>query len=113
MTDLVRSAGRMPARQPLLGSALGWDPFRNFFTGASAFTGIDVTRTDDGGYAVEIPVAGFKPEEIDVTLEDEVLTVRGKSEKRQFTRSLLLPDDIDADNIDAKVENGLLTLGLH
>ena len=48
-----------------------------------------------------------------MTLEDSVLTVSGKSEKRQFTRSLLLPEQIDGENIEAKVEHGLLTLGLH
>jgi HSP20 family protein len=101
MADLVRS------------ETLGWDPFRNFFTGANALGGIDVTRNADGGFTVEIPVAGFKPDQIDVTLEDNVLTVTGKSEKRQFTRSLLLPEHIDAENIEARVEHGLLTLGLH
>jgi HSP20 family protein len=92
------------------GHLLGFDPFRNF-TGASL--GVEVTRTDDGGYTVELPVAGYKPDEIDVTLEDNVLTVVGKSEKRNFTRSLLLPEEIDGENIGAKVEHGLLTLTLN
>jgi HSP20 family protein len=93
--------------------AFGWDPFRNFFTGANALGGIDVARRDNGGFQVEMAVAGFKPEEIDVTLDDGVLTVSGKSEKRQFTRSLLLPEHIDSENIEARVEHGLLTLVLN
>ncbi|MFY9779892.1 MAG: Hsp20 family protein [Candidatus Baltobacteraceae bacterium] len=106
-----------PTRGPLaartaFGELLGFDPFRNFFTGFGQVAGLDVTRDDAGGYTVEIPVAGFKPNEIDVTLEDDVLTITGKTEKRQFRRSLLLPEDIDSENIGAKVENGLLTLTL-
>lgn len=115
MADIARTTRQTPARSPF-GDGLGWDPFRNFFTGpgsVGSFAGVEVTRTENGGYHVEIPVAGFKPEEIDVTLDDDVLTVAGKSDRRQFTRSLLLPDEIDAENIEAKVEHGLLSLDLN
>ena len=90
----------------------GWDPFRNFFSNNAAVAGLDITRNDNG-YTVEIPVAGYRPEDINITLENGVLQVSGKTEKRSFTRSFVLPDEIDADNIDAKVENGLLTLTLN
>ncbi len=90
---------------------LGWDPFRSLFGSWSPGVGIDVTRTDTG-YEVEMPVAGFAPNQIEVTVEDGVLTASGKSEKRTFRRSVVLPEEIDADAIDAKVENGLLTLTL-
>jgi HSP20 family protein len=112
MTTLVSRSDRT-ARPRTFGEALGWDPFRNFYTGATALAGIDVARTEQGGYRVEIPVAGFKPEEIEITLEDNVLTLNGKGERRQFTRSLLLPDEIDGENIGANVEHGLLTLTLN
>ncbi len=102
-----------PIASRAFGDVLGFDPFRNFFTGGGHFAGIEVTRTEQGGYSVEIPVAGYKADEIDVTLEDNVLTVVGKSDRRQFTRSLMLPDEIDGDNIGANVENGLLTLTLN
>ena len=101
-----------PAPPSLVGELLGWDPFRNFYTGAGPLAGLEVNRTENG-YAVEIPVAGYKPDEIDVTLEDNVLTVSGKTERRQFKRSLLLPEDIDGDNIQAKVEHGMLSLTLN
>ena len=90
----------------------GWDPFRNFFSNMPTVAGLDITRTDNG-YAVEIPVAGYRPDDINITLENGVLQVSGKTEKRSFTRSFVLPDEIDAENIDAKVENGLLTLTLN
>jgi HSP20 family protein len=88
-----------------------WDPFRTFFDGFSGAFGVDVTRTDTG-YQVELPVPGYKPNEIEVTVEDSVLTVTGKNERRSFTRSLVLPEEINADGIEAKVEHGMLTLTL-
>jgi len=88
------------------------DPFRNFFSNATALSGLDINRTDNG-FVVEVPVAGYKPDEIDITMENGVLSLSGKSEKRSFTRSLLLPDEINDEAIEAKVEHGLLTLTLN
>jgi HSP20 family molecular chaperone IbpA len=88
---------------------LGYDPFRRFFTNVDPQ--IDVIRTEQG-FEVEIPVAGFKTEQIELVVKENVLTLSGKSERRAFSRSLKLPDEIDGQNIEASVENGLLTLVL-
>jgi HSP20 family protein len=93
------------------GELWGFDPFRNFVNTMNGFSGVEVGRTDTG-YIVEMPVAGFKPEQIDVTLEDAILTVNGKSDKRSFTRSLSVPEDVDEERIEARVEDGMLTLTL-
>jgi HSP20 family protein len=85
------------------GELWGFDPFR--------FSGIDVARTETG-YSIEMPVAGFKPEQIDVTLEDGVLSVIGKNEKRSFSRSISVPEDVDEERIEAHVQDGMLTLTL-
>jgi HSP20 family molecular chaperone IbpA len=90
---------------------LGWDPFRGLLGNWGSSLGIDITRTETG-YEIEMPVAGFTPEQIEVTIEDGVLTASGKNDKRSFRRSVVLPEEIDTDAIDAKVENGLLTLAL-
>lgn len=86
----------------------GADPFRAF---SAPSYGVEISRTDTG-YTVELPVAGFKPDQIDVTLEDGILTVAGKNEKRSFTRAFTVPDEVDADRIEANVEHGMLTLTL-
>ena len=96
--------------RPLV-DVFGFDPFRNFFSSLPAAIGVEINR-DETGYTVEVPVPGFKPDDIDITLENDTLTVSGKSEKRSFTRSLLLPEEIDSEKIAAKVEHGLLTLNL-
>ena len=95
-----------------LGDWLGWDPFRSFFGNYGGAAVLEISRSENG-YTVEVPAPGFKPSEIDVTFEKGVLTISGKSEKRQFTRTLLLPDEIDSENIGAHVEHGMLTLTLN
>jgi|GEM_PF-387240 len=95
-----------------VGSLLDWEPFRGFFpSNWQHMFGIDVNRKD-GNYEIEMPVPGFKPEDIELTYQDGVLTVAGKNERRSFTRSLTLPDDIDEESIDANVEHGVLTITL-
>jgi HSP20 family molecular chaperone IbpA len=88
---------------------LGYDPFRRFFSNVDPQ--IDVVRTENG-FDVEIPVPGFKTSEIEIVVKENVLTVTGKNERRAFTRSLKLPEDVDTQNIEASVENGLLLLNL-
>lgn len=113
MANLVNpgNGGIVAQRNPLFSDIFGWEPFSNSYANYSRSQGVDVTKTE-AGYCVELPVAGFKPEQIQVTLEDNVLTLAGQSEKRSFTRSLLVPDEIDQENISAKVEHGMLTLTL-
>jgi HSP20 family protein len=95
----------------LFGDVLGFDPFRAFPAGGASY-GFEIARADNG-YRVELPVPGFRPDQIDVTIEDRVLTIVGRSEKRTFTRTIVIPEEIDAENIAASVEHGLLTLELH
>jgi HSP20 family molecular chaperone IbpA len=105
MTDLMI---RPSATRRMLGDFLNFDPYRTLATS----TGFEINKTENG-YTVELPAAGYAPENVDVTLEDRVLTINGKTERRSFTRALLIPDEIDADAIGAKVENGLLTISLN
>ena len=95
----------------LTSDVFGFDPFRGFFGNAPAYSP-EVQRTENG-WTVEIPVPGYKPDQIDVTVEERILTVTGKSERRNFQRAIMLPEDVDAEGIAAKVEHGLLTLTLN
>jgi HSP20 family molecular chaperone IbpA len=106
--NALDSAGGAVTYSPLR-EMLGYDPFRRFFSNVDPQ--IDVIRTE-AGFDVEIPVAGFKTDQIELVVKENILTVTGKSERRAFTRSLKLPDEIDTQNIDASVDDGLLTLTL-
>lgn len=99
--------------RPATGSLLGFDPFRSFFGNApnGYGYGADVQKTESG-WTVEIPVPGYKPDQIDVTIEDRILTVSGKNERRSFQRTILVPDEVDEGGIQASVEHGMLTLAL-
>lgn len=81
---------------------------------------------NDTSYEVQAPVPGFSPEEIDVTFQDGVLTIRAEHKQEQQSqqrqtlrreflwadsvRQLGLSGEIDSDKIEASVENGLLTV---
>jgi HSP20 family protein len=98
--------------------ALPWTPFRDLL-GFDPFQSIrssygfdyDVTRTEEG-YEVEVPVPGFNASQVDVTFKDGILSVNGKNERHSFTRSFTVPEDVDVNNIRARVEDGLLRLTL-
>lgn len=101
-----------------LGNVTPWTPIKNFlgfdpFQSLRAQYGFeyDVTRTDHG-YEMEIPVPGYTSEDIDVSVQDDVLTISGKSERRSFTRTMVIPDDVDSDAISASVKNGMLFINL-
>lgn len=88
---------------------------------------VDVSENDDA-YVVKASVPGVNPDDIEVTLTDNVLTISGASkedietegekyhvrERRygHFSRTLTLPTAPKADAIEAIHTNGVLTLTL-
>lgn len=88
---------------------------------------MDVVETKDA-YTVTVDVPGFDAADVSVSLQDGVLTLAGKAAHREsskdgrvlrrerattsFTRSLELPERVDADNIKANLLNGVLTVTL-
>lgn len=88
-------------------------------------------KTDAQGYTMEIAVAGLKKDDCKVSLDEDgnlEVKLEGKHEttdnnkhehylRREFSygsyqQSYSLPDDVDKDNISAKVEDGILTIRL-
>ena len=88
---------------------------------------LDVAEDEDE-FLVQASLPGITPEDIEVTLDDQTLTISGKmsqeeeiAEKRyhlrerrfgSFARSITLPVAVDADKVEAVNENGVLTLHL-
>lgn len=88
---------------------------------------LDLSETD-GEIEVRLDLPGFKPEEIDVDLSHDVLTISGehKEEKEEkdegrryhrierrrgsFQRIVQLPAMVQEDKIDATFQNGVLTI---
>ena len=88
---------------------LGFDPFQNIR--ATYGFDYDVSRTETG-YTVEVPVPGYNSSQIDITFKDGVLSVSGKTDRRSFSRSFTVPEDVDAEEIEAAVKDGMLELQL-
>ena len=88
---------------------------------------IDVYQTPDA-IIVKSTIAGVKPEDIDISINNDMLTIRGKREMYEkikderylyrecywgsFSRSIILPLEIEAEKIEAVLENGVLTVTL-
>lgn len=86
----------------------------------------DIVETDEG-VTLMLEMPGVAAEDVDVTFEKRVLTIRGKvqpttPEKLQlayaeygegdFERSFTLSDDFDPEKINASVSHGVLTVTL-
>jgi HSP20 family protein len=88
---------------------------------------LDVVEEGDN-ILVHASLPGVKPDDIDVTIENDILTVKGHStmerehkngnylmkERRtgSFHRSLRLPDTVDTEKASPHYENGVLTVAL-
>ncbi len=86
---------------------------------------LDVSETEDA-FLVKASIPGVNPDDIDISLTDNVLTIKAeiKAEKEieeaqyhlrerrfgVFSRSITLPTAVDADNVEATYENGVLNL---
>lgn len=81
---------------------------------------------DEKYFLVSADLPGIKPEDLDIHVENNVLTIRGERKYEQkgekqgyyrverhygaFQRSFMLPEGVDQDAIEANLEHGTLTL---
>jgi HSP20 family protein len=88
---------------------------------------VEVSETESD-IEVKASLPGVKPEEVDVTVNDDVLTIKAEhkdtsaEKKRDYYRreirygalhrSMTLPVSVDSDKAEAKYEDGILTLKL-
>jgi HSP20 family protein len=81
-------------------------------------------RLEDGTYVIQFALPGVDPKAVNVSLMDNVLTVKGERKADHdttgkdyfvrevvygaFQRSVTLPEGVDADQVEAKYANGVL-----
>ena len=114
---------------PLYRSVVGFDRLADLLDSASteAATGYppyNIERTAENAYRVEIAVAGFKPEELNIEVKENLLTVQGRKTandeprrflhrglaERNFERRFQLADYVGVS--DARLADGLLSISL-
>ena len=88
---------------------------------------IDVYETEDD-IVVQSTIGGIKAEDLDISIEDDMVTIRGSRENKiekegkkyfyqecywgAFMRKLILPEEVDASKSKAVIKEGILTLSM-
>ena len=120
-------------------SLIKWQPWHEMFGEVDDFFGnaprrtiaksfapaVNISQTDTAIIA-EMPLPGVDPAKVDITIENDVLTIHGKEEKtsevdeqnytrrewvsQSFYRSVALPVSVKSDSADAEYENGILKI---
>jgi len=88
---------------------------------------VDVYQTPTT-FVIESTIAGANPEDIDISLSSDSITIKGKREKEEkikaenyihqecywgrFSRTIILPQEIDPDKAQASLKNGVLKVTL-
>jgi len=126
--DLRSAQDEMAQMSPMLAHALGL-PAQQQGSARATITAwapaLDISERKDA-YLVNVELPGLKPEDLDITMEDGLLTIQGE---RQFTsesseqqfhrverrygafrRSITLPAHVMAEGIQASFEGGVLQI---
>ncbi len=106
-----------------------WDGDRNPLTGAGEESmALDLIDEDDA-FVATIDLPGYEREDVTVRVTDHTLVVEADHEEiheetdeeryvhrerrhRSATRSIELPGEVDADSVNARMKNGVLTIRL-
>ena len=88
---------------------------------------IDVFQTEDD-VVIQSTIAGVSDKDLDISVTNDMVTIKGTRMPEQkigssnyyyqelywgaFSRSIILPVDVDADNAKASMKNGILTIRL-
>jgi molecular chaperone IbpA len=115
---------------PLFRTAIGFDRLARMVDSAAAsseatsYPPYNIEKTGEDTYRLTMAVAGFKPEELDMTVQDNTLVVSGRVKEeanraeilyrgiaaRAFERRFVLAEHIVVEGAD--LQNGLLHVGL-
>jgi HSP20 family protein len=104
-----------------------FDRYFNGFESSVRTPAVDV-REDDEKYSLEFELPGLSESDVEVKVENGVLSVSSKKEESKeekdegyirkerrhfsFSRSFTLPDNVDAEKISASFKNGLLDIAV-
>lgn len=86
---------------------------------------IDVYENEHS-FVIKSTIAGVKPEDLDIAIENDLVTIRGKRQHEEqieeddyifrecywgdFSRAIILPSPIKSEGVEASLKNGVLTV---
>lgn len=121
MTIYITPFGRLPRRRMI---ERMMDPDWNQTTASELYFPIDVKAEDDG-YTLTALLPGVHPEDLNVQVVNETVTIQGESKltvdekasyllreipSGSFSRTITLPMPLDSNGAEAHFEHGVLTL---
>lgn len=112
---------------------INWSPMRDMdkFFDEDIWSGADFTPAmdvyqDKDNVIIETPLAGIDPEKVDISIENDVLTISGRTEEKKevkredyyrkevregsFARSIILPMAVKSDLAEAQSVKGMLKI---
>ena len=113
---------------PLFRSAIGFDRLFDLAEAAQrvsegSYPPYNIQRLDENSFQISVALAGFRPDEVALTVEQNVLTLEGRKSEMEgktflhrgisagnFKRQFTLADHVEVR--DARFENGLLVIDL-
>ena len=99
-------------------------PEKKVYEGPEGELAIDLYQTDED-MVLESAIAGVKPENLEIEIEGDMLTIKGVREKPfeekgeyftqecfwgPFSRKVILPIEVDADKTEAQIKDGVLII---
>ena len=121
-TDMTRLRREM---DQLMDRFFDWRPFRTWSGEGVWMPVLDVSETDKE-VLVNVELPGMDPKDVDVSLNDSLITIRGERKKEaeekgenfhrverhfgSFERVVQLPADVDPGKVDANFKDGVLKI---
>jgi HSP20 family protein len=123
--DLRSAQDEMAQMSPMLAHALGLHTQQGSATATAWAPALDISERKDA-YLVTVELPGLKPEDLDITMEDGLLTIKGERQFTQesseqqfhrverrygaFRRAITQPAHVMAEGIEASFEDGVLQI---
>lgn len=110
---VVRKKAELPTMNDFLNDFFG----RSFLNDLSYdFIPKVRTKENEEDYGLSFALPGFKKEDININIEDDILIVSSNVEKDDFKQSFenkyQIPEDVDREKINATMEDGILKINI-
>lgn len=118
----------LPTMDSFLKEFFGNDFFTNEISNTKNYEKINISENEDS-YSISLALPGYSKEDIKIEINNEIISIYSEIEnkneeennsyvikefhKSSFKRNFNLPDDVNKDNIEASMENGILSVILN